>query len=127
MPYFRENNNFYGKYDVKIVSRAQQIGTLQLSTKKHGYKTAPKSGIISSMKKTLGLSKPPTRKALPKELARKIGTYLMPAGVEPKSPAALATRAEKAKGGARKSRTKKRVARKTQKRKSKRRRTMKRK
>lgn len=70
---FGENNNFYGKDDVKIVSRAQQINTLQLSTKKRGYKTAPKSGVISSMKKTLGLSKSATRPRLPDEMTRKIG------------------------------------------------------
>ena len=146
---FGENNNFYGKDNVKIVSRAQQINTLQLSTKKSGYKNPRKTGAVSSIKNALGLSKLPTRKPLPKELAREIGTYLMPKGVEPKSPAALAARAaameeeseeeseEEVAGGARKSRRRKQGIRRktrkaprtqrTQKRKPKRRRTMKRK
>jgi hypothetical protein len=71
-----------------------------------------------------------TRSALPPELATEIGRYLMPAGIEPKSPAALAARAavaNDAAGGARKSKTRKRRARRTQKRKPKRRRTTKRK
>jgi hypothetical protein len=148
---FGENKNFYGKYNVKIVSRTQQINTLQLTTNKPGYKKAPKTGFIRSLAETLQVKKPmpKTRKALPKELARKIGTYLMPAGVEPKSRDALAARAaameeeseeeseEEVAGGARKSRTRKRGirrsgrkaprTRRTKKHKSKRRRTMKRK
>jgi hypothetical protein len=114
---FREINEFYGKYYVKIVSRAQQIDTLQLITKKPAYK---KQGFFG---KILGKPKKQTRAALPDEMTREIGKFLMPAGVEPKSPAALAAR----KGGARKPRTRKRVARKTQKRKPTRKRTMKRK
>jgi hypothetical protein len=148
---FGENKNFYGKYNVKIVSRTQQINTLQLSTKKRGYKTPPKTGFARSLAETLRLKKPTpkTRPALPEELTREIGTYLMPKGIEPKSPAALAARAaameeeseeeseEEAAGGARKSRTRKRgirrsrrkasTTRKTKKRKPKRRRSMKRK
>jgi hypothetical protein len=118
---FREINDFYGKYYVKIVSRAQQIDTLQLITKKPAYK---KQGFFG---KILGKPKKQTRAALPDEITREIGKFLMPAGVEPKSPAALAAR----KGGARKLRTRKRgigrKSRKTQKHKPKRRRTMKRK
>ena len=100
---FREINDFYGAYYVTIVSRKQQIDTLQLITKKSGYKVHPKSGFIRSIKETLGAVKPAqkTRPPIPPELAREIGTYLMPAGVEPKSAAALA------KGGARKHRTRK--------------------
>jgi hypothetical protein len=142
---FGETNDFYGKYFVKIVSRAQQIGTLQLSTNKRGYKTARKTGVVSSIKNALGLSKPPTRPRLPDDMTRKIGTYLMPKGVVPRSSAALAARAtameeeseEEAAGGARKPRTRKRGirrsgrkvprTRRTMKRESKRRRTMKRK
>ena len=122
---FRENNNFYGADYVTIVSRAQQIDTLQLITKKSGYKKPPKTGFIRSLAETLRLKKPAqkTRPPLPEAVTREIGKYLMPAGVEPKSPAALAAR----KGGARKPKTRKRGARKTQKRKSKRRRTIKRK
>ena len=115
--HFIENNNFYGADYVKIVSRAQQIDTLQLITKKPAYK---KQGFFG---KLLGKPKKQTRAALPDDMTREIAKFLMPARVEPKSPAALAAR----KGGARKSRTKKRVARKTQKRKPKRKRTMKRK
>jgi hypothetical protein len=95
---FGENNNFYGKYNVKIVSRTQQIDTLQLITKKPAYK---KQGFFG---KILGKPKKQTRAALPDEMTREIGKFLMPAGVEPKSPAALANR----KGGARKPRTRKR-------------------
>ena len=114
---FREINDFYGKYDVTIVSRKQQIDTLQLITKKPAYK---KQGFFGKIQ---GKTKKQTRAALPDEMTREIGKFLMPAGVEPKSPAALAAR----KGGTRKSRTRKRRARRTQKRKPKRRRTMKRK
>jgi hypothetical protein len=121
---FRENNIiFYGAQYVTIVSRAQQINTLQLSTKKPGYKKAPKTGFARSLAETLRLKKPApkTRPALPEELTREIGTYLMPKGVEPKSPAALVARAaameeeseEEAAGGARKSRTRKRGIRRS--------------
>ena len=105
----------------RIVSRKQQIDTLQLITKKPAYK---KQGFFG---KLLGKPKKQTRVALPDEMTREIGRFLMPAGVEPKSPAALAARAEGKEGGARKSRTRKRGARRTHKRKSKRRRTMRRK
>lgn len=126
--HFIENNNFYGADYVKIVSRAQQIDTLQLITKKPAYK---KQGFFG---KLLGKPKKQTRAALPDEITREIGKFLMPAGVEPKSPAALANR----KGGARKPRTRKQgirlnrtasiiSTRRTQKCKSNRRRTMKRK
>ena len=118
---FREINDFYGAYYVTIVSRKQQIDTLQLITKKPAYK---KQGFFG---KLLGKPKKQTRVALPDEMTREIGRFLMPAGVEPKSPAALAARAEGKEGGARKSRTRKRGARRTHKRKSKRRRTMRRK
>lgn len=96
--HFGETNEFYGKYYVKIVSRAQQIDTLQLITKKPAYK---KQGFFG---KLLSKPKKQTRAALPDEMTREIGKFLMPAGVEPKSPAALANR----KGGARKPRTRKR-------------------
>jgi hypothetical protein len=96
--HFIENNNFYGANYVKIVSRAQQIDTLQLITKKPAYK---KQGFFG---KLLGKPKKQTRAALPDEMTREIGKFLMPAGVEPKSPAALANR----NGGARKPRTRKR-------------------
>ena len=128
---FREINDFYGAYYVTIVSRKQQIDTLQLITKKPAYK---KQGFFG---KLLGKPKKQTLPPLPEALTREIGTYLMPAGVEPKSPAALAARAEEGKGGARKPRTRKRgtrhnrrkasSTRRTLKSKSKRRRTMKRK
>ena len=88
---FGPNNNFYGKENVTIVSRSQQINSLMFS-----------------MRKT----------PIPDELTRHAGTYLMK-GVVPISPAALAARAAaanakagatapNAKAGGRKSRTKKR-------------------
>jgi hypothetical protein len=131
---FGENNNFYGKYNVKIVSRAQQINRFAMISRKPVYEKPSFFGRL--------LGKPPkkTRSALPPELATEIGRYLMPAGVEPKSPAVLAARAAAANataGGARKSRKRKRgirrlsrkapSTRKIKKRKSKRRRTTKRK
>jgi hypothetical protein len=118
---FREINDFYGAYYVTIVSRKQQIDTLQLITKNPTYK---KQGFFG---KLLGKPKKQTRVALPDEMTREIGRFLMPAGIEPKSPAALAARAEGKEGGARKLKTRKRGARRTHKRKSKRRRTMRRK
>lgn len=124
---FGENNYFYGKSNVKIVSTSQQINTLAMIARKPEYK---KRGLVGRFQETfLGKPKIITRKALPPELATEVGRYLMPAGVEPKSPAVLAARAVAATnataGGARKSRTRKRGARRTQKRKPKRRRTMK--
>ena len=118
--HFGEHNDFYGKYDVKIVSRTQQINTLAMIARKPEYK---KRGVVGRFKETfLGKPKIITRKAIPQDLVRKIGNLMT--NIEPKSPAALATRAEETEGGARKSRTRKRRARRTQKR---RRRTMKRK
>jgi hypothetical protein len=130
---FGENNYFYGKSNVKIVSRAQQINRFAMISRKPVYEKPSFFGRL--------LGKPPkkTRSALPPELATEIGRYLMPAGVEPKSPAVLAARAAAANataGGARKSRKRKRgirrlsrkapSTRKIKKRKSKRRRTTKR-
>ena len=131
---FGENNYFYGKSNVKIVSRAQQINRFAMISRKPVYE---KQGFFGRL---LGKPKKKTRSALPPELATEIGRYLMPAGVEPKSPAVLAARAATANataGGAHKSRKRKRgirhlsrkvsTTRKTKKRKPKRRRTMKRK
>ena len=115
--HFGPNNNFYGRDNVTIVSRAQQINSLMFS-----------------MRNT------PTRPLITDDLTRQVATFLLPPGVTPMSSAALAARAaaaEESEGGARKSRRRKRGirrssrkasrARKTKKRKSKRRRTMKRK
>ena len=134
--HFGEHNDFYGKYDVKIVSRTQQINTLAMIARKPEYK---KRGVVGRFQETfLGKPKIITRKAIPQDLVRKIGNLMT--NIEPKSPAALAARADAANdtaGGARKSRTRKRGfrrrsrkssgTRRMQKRKSKRRRTMKRK
>ena len=120
---FGENNNFYGKSNVKIVSRAQQINTLAMIARNPEYK---KRGVVGKFQeKFLGKPKIITRKAIPQDLVRKIGNLIT--NIEPKSPAVLAARANDAAGGARKSRTRKRRARRTQKRKPKRRRTTKRK
>jgi hypothetical protein len=121
--HFGPNNNFYGRDNVTIVSRAQQI-----------------SSLMFSMRNT------PTRPRISDDITRRVGTFLMPPGVVPKSRKALEARGaameeesegEESAGGARKSRRRKRGirrsgrkasrARKTKKRKSKRRRTMKRK
>jgi hypothetical protein len=107
---FGQNNNFYGAGNVTIVSRAQQI-----------------SSLMFSMRNT------PTRPRIPDDLTRRVGTFLMPPGVIPKSRKALEARGaameedsegEESAGGARKSRRRKRGAQRTQKR---RRRIMKRK
>ena len=120
---FGQNDNFYGAGNVNIVSRAQQI-----------------SSLMFSMRNT------PTRPRISDDITRRVGTFLMPPGVVPKSRKALEARGaameeesegEESAGGARKSRRRKRGirrsgrkasrARKTKKRKSKRRRTQKRK
>ena len=120
---FGQNTNFYGAGNVTIVSRAQQI-----------------SSLMFSMRNT------PTRPRIPDDLTRRVGTFLMPPDVIPKSRKALEARGaameeetegEEFAGGARKSRRRKRGirrssrkasrGRKTKKRKSKRRRTQKRK
>jgi hypothetical protein len=120
---FGENNNFYGKSNVKIVSRAQQINTLAMIARNPEYK---KRGVVGRFQeKFLGKPKIITRKAIPQDLVRKIGNLMT--NIEPKSPAVLAARANDVAGGTRKPRTRKRRARRTQKRKPKRRRTMKRK
>ena len=110
--YFGPNNNFYGRDNVTIVSRAQQMYAFR-GRRAPGYRQ------------------------LPRDAKDYIAKFLMPPGAQPKSSAALAARAEDSAGGARKPRTRKRGirrnsrkasrAQKTKKRKSKRRRTMKRK
>ena len=141
---FGKNDFFYGKRDVIIVSRTQQINALALSLSKPKYKT---QGFFS---KLLGKPKKKTREAIPRDLIRKVASLITDEDVEPKSgntlppaefaaavaaayPAEIAAAnariaaidtKEAAKGGARKSRRRKRGARRTQKR---RRRTMKRK
>ena len=120
--HFGPNNNFYGKENVTIVSRSQQINSLMFS-----------------MRNT------PTRPPIADDLTRRAATFLMEKGAVPKSPAALAARVNAAnakagataandKAGGRKSRRRKRgirrssrkvsSARRTQKHKSKHRRTM---
>ena len=109
--YFGPNNNFYGRDNVTIVSRAQQMYAFR-GRRAPGYRQ------------------------LPRDAKDYIAKFLMPPGAQPKSSAALAARAEDSAGGARKPRTRKRgirrsgrkasSAQKTMKRKSKRRRTQKR-
>jgi hypothetical protein len=139
--HFGENNNFYGKRNVKIVSRQQEADMLHLITREVGYKKPPRYG-LGYIKESLGLLPPreKTRPPLPKALADYASSFLMEKDVVPKSPAALAARTEATnatEGGSRKSRRRKRGVRrksrkasrvqKTKKRKPKRRRTMKRK
>ena len=110
--HFGPNNNFYGRDNVTIVSRAQQMYAFR-GRRAPGYRQ------------------------LPRDAKDYIAKFLMPPGAQPKSSAALAARAEDSAGGARKPRTRKRGirrsgrkasgSRRTKKRKSKRRRTMKRK
>ena len=109
--YFGPNNIFYGRDNVTIVSRAQQMYAFR-GRRAPGYRQ------------------------LPRDAKDYIAKFLMPPGAQPKSSAALAARAEDSAGGARKPRTRKRgirrsgrkasSAQKTMKRKSKRRRTQKR-
>ena len=105
---FGENNNFYGKTNVKIVSRKQEADMLHLITSEVGYKKPPRYG-LGYIKESLGLLPPreKTRPPLPKALADYASSFLMEKDVVPKSPAALAARAAAAnatEGGARKSR-----------------------
>jgi hypothetical protein len=134
---FGENNIFYGKANVKVVSRKQQTDMLHLATEAAGYPPRPATGFIGSIAQAIGLRKPPpqkTRPPLPKHLANYTSSFLMEEDVVPKSPAALAARAAaNATAGGRKSRRRKRgIRRKSRKvprtrKTKKRRRTMKRK
>jgi hypothetical protein len=133
--HFGENNNFYGKRNVKIVSRTQETDMLHLVTREVGYKKPPRSG-FGYIKESLGLALPreKTRPPLPKALADYASSFLMEKDVVPKSPAALAARAAAANAtaGGRKSRRRKRGVRRRSRKASrarrmqKRRRTMKR-
>ena len=114
--HFGPNNNFYGRDNVTIVSREQQIYAFR-GRRAPGYRQ------------------------LPRDTKDYIAKFIMPKGAQPKSSAALAAREaameEDSAGGARNPRTRKRGirrnsrkasgSRRTKKRKSKRRRTMKRK
>jgi hypothetical protein len=144
-----DDNNFYGKPGVKIISRAEQINMFMRIGKKQRYKTQRNlfGKVKGKVKAFLGK---PTKKLqpVPIDLARMVAADI--AQKKPKSgnnlsPTAFARRVAQAhrreihaanariakmdaeeagKGGARKSRRRKRGARRTQKR---RRRTMKRK
>ena len=126
---FGNNNNFYGKPDVKIVSRTQQINTLAMIARNPVY-TNP--GFFGRL---LGKSPTKTRSAVPQHLVNMVGELIT--GIKPKSNAALAARAAAATAaataGGRKSRRRKRGVRRksrktsTTRRMQKRRRTMKRK
>jgi hypothetical protein len=155
--HFGNNNNFYGNYPVKIVSRTQQINTLAMIASKPVYK---KRGPFGRFQQTfLGKPKKLIRGAIAQDLVRKVGSLMT--DIEPKSGNTLSptqfaaataeanpekiaaanarvAAIEAAEGGARKSRRRKRgirrksrksssARRRTQNRKSKLRRTMKRK
>jgi hypothetical protein len=124
--HFGKNYNFYGRGKVTIVSMAQQIDTLRLSTREVGYKKPPRSG-FGYIKEVVGLVRPreKTRPSLPRDVINNIGEMLT--GIKAKSPAALAAAAEATEGGARKSRRRKQGIRRSVRRTQKRRRTMKRK
>ena len=103
--HFGPNNNFYGREDVTIVSRSQQINSLMFS-----------------MRNT------PTRPQINDDLTRQVGTFLLPPGVIPRSSATLAASApaSNATAGGRKSRRRKRGIRRKSRKSSRRRRTLKR-
>jgi hypothetical protein len=94
---FGENNNFYGKRNVKIVSRKQEADMLHLITRESGYPPRPATGFIGSIAQAIGLSKPPpppqkTRPPLPKHLANYASSFLMEEDVVPKSGNTLSDR-----------------------------------
>jgi hypothetical protein len=148
-----DDNNFYGKPGVKIISRADQINTFMKIAKKQRYKT--QRTLIGKFKQLLGKSKkklPNIPEDLAGMVAEKIARKKRKSGNTLRSPTKFAIKVAKAhrreiaaadarlaamdaeeagakaeevgKGGARKSRRRKRGAQRTQKR---RRRTMKRK
>ena len=151
---FGENNNFYGKRNVKIVSRKQETDMLHLVTKESGYPPRPATGIIGSIAQAIGLRTPPpppqkTRPPLPKHLANYASSFLMEEDVVPKSGNTLSDREfaravaeanpekiaaanarvaaiEATEGGARKSRRRKRGIRRKSRKASKKRRMQKR-
>ena len=86
--HFGPNNNFYGRDNVTIVSRAQQMYAFR-GRRAPGYRQ------------------------LPRDAKDYIAKFLMPPGAQPKSSAALAARAEDSAGGARKPRTRKRGIRRS--------------
>jgi hypothetical protein len=84
-------NNFYGKDNVGIVSRAQQINTLRIITKKPGH-------VESHSAKT--------RPSLPRDVTNLVGEFLT--DIKPKSKHVLTKRAKSpSKGGARNQKTRK--------------------
>jgi len=97
---FGENNDFYGKANVKIVSRTQETDMLRLITRNPGYAPPPppifypppKPSFFSSITQAIGLSKPPPmilaplisepppkiRKPLPKHVTEYANSFIMP-------------------------------------------------
>jgi hypothetical protein len=74
---FGENNNFYGKDNVKIVSMTDSINTFALGATKPGYK---KRSLVS---KLLRRSKKQARPSLPRDITNLVGEFLT--GIKPKS------------------------------------------
>jgi hypothetical protein len=151
---FGQNNNFYGKPNVKIVSRKQETDMLHLVTREAGYPPPPTPSYMSSIAQAIGLRTPPpppkkTRPPLPKHLANYASSFLMERDVVPKSGNTLSptqfarataeahpeeiaaanariAAAEAREGGSRKSRTRKRGVRRKSRKASSRRRMQKR-
>jgi hypothetical protein len=98
---FGENNSFYGKDNVTIVSMTDSINTFALGVTKPGYKKR------TLIKKILRIPKKQTRPSLPKDVTNLVGEFLT--GITPKSRHVLTKRATSpSKGGARNQKTRKR-------------------
>jgi hypothetical protein len=98
--HFGENNNFYGKDNVTIVSMTDSINTFALGVTKPGYKKR------TLIKKLLRMSKKQTRPSLPRDVTNLVGEFLT--GITPKSRHVLTKRAKSpSKGGARNQKTRK--------------------
>jgi hypothetical protein len=97
---FGENNNFYGKDNVKIVSMTDSINAFALGETKPSYK---KRSIIS---KLLRRSKKQTRPSLPRDVTNLVGEFLT--GIKPKSKHVITKRSKSpSNGGARNQKTRK--------------------
>ena len=101
--HFGENNNFYGKDNVTIVSMTETINTFALGVTKPGYKKR------TLIKKLLRRPKQQTRPSLPRDVTNLVGEFLT--GINPKSRRVLDARSSRlaspTKGGARNRKTRK--------------------
>ncbi len=101
--HFGENNNFYGKDNVTIVSMTETINTFALGVTKPGYKKR------TLIKKLLRRPKQQTRPSRPRDVTNLVGEFLT--GINPKSRRVLDARSSRlaspTKGGSRNRKTRK--------------------